>query len=134
MSQLPGFLGRPAKRLAVGRKNSHQIFLVRVEGLLPLVWEEETVIVTEEAANVVENEAATQVTDTLPEKPVKPCRGTEPRLFVPRHDVGKVGGRIQHLDILGVVPARDLQVDAVALQHGDLVLPRTELLRGGVRL
>ena len=67
----------------------------------------------------------------LPEKPVKPWRGTEPRLFVPRHDVGKVGGRIQHLDILAVVRDRNPQVDAVALQHGDLVLPRAELLRGG---
>src|ERR1035441_955052 len=103
MSQVARFLRRPAERLAIGRKNSHQIFLVRLEGLLPLVREEETMIVTEEAANVVENEAASQITDTLPEKPVKPCRGPEPRLFVPRHDVGKVGGRIQHLDILGVV-------------------------------
>src|ERR1700690_1289886 len=130
MSQLPGFLGRPAERLAVGRKDSHQIFLVRLEGLLPLVWEEETVIVAEKAANVVENEAASQVSDTFPEKPVKPCRGTEPRLFVPRHDVGKIGGRIQNLDIL-VVRDRNLQVDAVALQHGVLVLPGAELLRAG---
>src|ERR1035437_2119027 len=131
MSQLARFLRRAAERLAVGSKNSHQILLVRLEGLLPLVWEEETVIVTEEAANVVENEAARQVSDTFPEKPVKPCRGTEPRLFVPRHDVGKIGGRIQNLDILAVVRDRNLQVDAVALQHGDLVLPGAELFRGG---
>jgi len=85
------------------------------------------VIVPEKAANVVENEAARQVTDTFPEQPVKTCRGAEPRLFIPRHDVGKVGGSIQHLDILPVVSDRNPQVDAVALQHRDLVLPRAEL-------
>ena len=88
-------------------------------------------IVLETVPDVVENEAPSQIADTLLEQPVKPRRGTEPCHFDSRHDVGKIGRSIQDLEVLVVVRDGNCQVDAIALQQGDLVLPRAELIRRG---
>src|ERR1700740_98717 len=123
MSQLSRLLGGLAARLAVGRKYSHQMLLIGLERFLAFVRKQETVTVPEKRADVVENEAAGQVAYALSQKTVEPDRGPETALLVACHDLRQVGRGVEHLDLVIVGCDRHFQVDAVAGQRGNLVLP-----------
>src|SRR6266487_165859 len=99
------------------------MLLIRFERPLPFVWKQESLVVSEKIADVIEDEAAGQIANALSEKAAESDRGSEASLFVAGHYVREVWSSIKNLDL--VIVARDghFQVDAVALQHGDLVLP-----------